>query len=143
MNQFESRLGVVEEDQKQDQDQITQMSKMFNLMQQALSDQDGEIRKLTKALKKKGKLPQVPIEDEMLEQRVAELERQVRTKGDRLHSIDMGNMSGIQTTPQAKGQNFDPKKLEAALNDWIEKVETQVNEIEARIVERPTMAEFK
>lgn len=39
--------------------------------------------------------------------------------------------------------NFDAAKLETSLNTWIEKVEEHLNEIEERVVERPSYDQLK
>lgn len=45
--------------------------------------------------------------------------------------------------PVASNGSFDAVKLERSLNSWIEKVEDQLNEIEERVVERPSHEQLK
>ena len=41
------------------------------------------------------------------------------------------------------GSNFNPKKMEAALNDWLVKVEDQVNQIEDSLEAKASLQEMQ
>ena len=49
----------------------------------------------------------------------------------------------IQSTQIIEDGRINPAKMEAALNDWLSKVEEQVNQIESQVNTRAALIDFK
>lgn len=65
------------------------------------------------------------------------------TRVEQLNSASCSRQNLINSTQIIEDGRINPAKMEAALNDWLSKVEEQVNQIETQVNTRAALIDFK
>lgn len=65
------------------------------------------------------------------------------TRVEQLTSASQSRSNVIHSTQIIEDGRINPAKMEAALNDWLSKVEEQVNQIEDKVNDRAALIDLK